>query len=250
MLKSRQPSEPLVRSLSLGLPAGHRIEAHQHDWAQVVYIERGVLAVESNRRRWIAPPFRALEVPAGVEHAVITVSEARMRTVYLPPDSSDSESGEIRVVEVSPLLRELILEIARIGALRLDDEVHRGLAIVLRDRLRGASDLPLTLPWPTDPRAAGIAERVVASPGADETLERLAERAGSSSRTIERLFRDQTGISFGRWRQQARLQFAVRRLGERASVSEVSLECGYESVSAFVSVFRQSFGVTPGQWRR
>lgn len=239
----------LVRSLGLRMPGGQRLDEHAHGWAQVVYAAEGVLAVEVERSRWIVPPHRALWVPADVPHRVETVGATWMRTVYLHPSLIAGTPDAIRVLEVAPLLRELILECVRIGMLDGRDEHQRSLATVLRDQLHRAADLGLALPLPLDQRARRVADRLLAEPGLDLPLETLAHDAAASQRTIERLFRLETGLSFGRWRQQARLQHAVRLLAEGIAVTRVAMACGYESPSAFTQAFRRSFGATPGRYR-
>ena len=95
-----------------------------------------------------------------------------------------------------------------------------------------------------------MADRVRRELEQTASLPVLAQGTGASPRTIERLFLMETGLSFGRWRQQARLQRAVCRLAEGKDVTSIAFECGYESVSAFVAMFKQSLGTTPGQYLR
>ncbi len=260
MSRSRQPrrkgTEPrpgeTVRSLALRLPDGHEIAEHAHAWAQVVFAQSGVLSVHAASMRWVVPPQRCLWVPPGVIHRIRCESEVHLRTVYIAPAAAASVGRPLEVVDVSPLVRELMLEVVRIGVLDDSLEDHRTLATLLLARLREASPLGLALTMPEDPRARAVASRVLSSlrPGHEDTatLASLTRGAGVSTRTAERLFVVETGMSFGRWRQQARLQFAVRRLAEGAAVGTIALECGYESPSAFVSMFKQALGTTPGRY--
>ena len=55
-------------------------------------------------------------------------------------------------------------------------------------------------------------------------------------------------MTFVRWRQQVRLLGALERLGSGQPVTTVALEMGYTSTSAFVKLFRESLGVTPGRY--
>ncbi len=245
-------SGPTVRSLALRIPAGARLIEHAHDWAQVVYATRGALAVETASMRWVVPPLRCLWVPPGVAHRVETIGEVLMRTIYIRPDRLGTLAAPLRVLDVSPLMRELLLEVVRVGALDDKCHEHRALAVLVLAQIRSAPQLGLALALPVDPRARAVADRVfraLRAGGEDaETLAALTRGVGVSPRSAERLFSRETGMSFGRWRQQARLQFAVRRLGERTPVSTVALECGYDSVSAFVSMFKRALGTTPGRY--
>lgn len=255
MSNSRQPNTskvptPVVRSLALRLPSQYRIDDHSHSWAQVVYAARGVLRVESATRQWVVPPHRSLWVPADTPHAIEMAGEVWMRTIYLAGELVTDLPATIRVMDVSPLLRELILEVVRLGMLDDTNELHRHSTAVLIAHLASASELHLDIPLPADPRARRVADHVLRQLDHTTSLNTLAQDVGAGERTIERLFLEETGLSFGRWRQQARLQHAVCRLAEGNTVTSVALECGYESVSAFVAMFRQSLGTTPGQYLR
>lgn len=240
----------IVRSLALRLPAGYRIDHHDHAWGQVIFAPRGTIGVEATDRYWLVPPHRALWMPAGVRHRIVTIGETWMRTVYLRQDSIAPGSATVRVLGVSPLLRELLLEVVRRGALDEGLEGDVALARVLHGQLSAAPGFGVALPMPVDDRARRVAACVLDCPGADTSLGSLARAAGAGARTIERLFAAETGLSFGRWRSQARLQHAVCRLAEGMTVTRVAFECGYESTSAFVAMFRRMLGVPPGEYVR
>ncbi|MFJ7111440.1 helix-turn-helix domain-containing protein [Pseudomonas sp. NPDC098740] len=64
-----------------------------------------------------------------------------------------------------------------------------------------------------------------------------------SSRTVS-----ETGFTFSQWRRRARLLRALERLAAAVPVTTIALELGYENVSAFIAMFRRTFGVTPGRY--
>jgi AraC-like DNA-binding protein len=238
----------VVRALSLGFASRSRLELHQHDWAQLIYAAHGALAVETASKHWVVPPHRCLWVPAGVTHSVEPIGETAMRTLYLRPDVATAIPGEIRVRDVSPLLRELILEVTLLGMLDEAVDYQAALSRVLLGLIDQARTLHLDLPLPQDPRARRVVQRVLHALDGKAPLAELVRGTGASPRTIERIFRAETGLSFGRWRQQARLHHAARRLSEGSDVTTVASDCGYESVSAFVAMFKRSLGTTPGQY--
>lgn len=239
-----------MRSLALRFPPGMRLAEHAHSWPQLVFAERGALAVSVADRLWVVPPSRALWVPADTRHEVDTLGDVWLRTLYVAPACVPPVEDGLCVLDVSPLLRELILEAVRIGALEAGNVLHGHLAGLIAAQVGSAARLKLDLPLPTDSRARRVADRARAELRHAATLAELASGCGASPRTIERLFLAETNLSFGQWRQQARLQHALRRLTESVDVASVAGECGYESVSAFVSMFRQAVGVTPGQYQR
>ena len=229
---------------------GHVIAPHAHDRDQLVYATRGVMTVTTREGSWIVPTHRAVWIPAGVAHSVAMSGSVQMRTLYLRPRTAKTLPQVCCVVVVSALLRELILAACRTGSLERRIPWQRHLADTILDQLRSLELLPLRLPNPRDPRAARIAQALVADPGDDRPLERLCRISGASKRTIERLFVEQVGMSVGRWRQQLRLMHAMRLLAAGSKVTHAALEAGYATPSAFIWMFRRQLGTTPGSWFR
>ncbi|MBL8735634.1 MAG: helix-turn-helix transcriptional regulator [Planctomycetes bacterium] len=154
------------------------------------------------------------------------------------------------MLAVSALLRELILATLEVGYLHERIPEQARLAGVLLDRVRVTDEVPLQLPWPSDPRARRVAERAQADLADGTPLAGLADGSGASVRTLERLFVRDTRMTFGRWRQQARLLQALRLLAAGESVTSAGLSVGFASTSAFVAMFRRALGKTPGRWFR
>jgi AraC-like DNA-binding protein len=198
---------------------------------------------------WLTPPTRAIWVPGGVPHEIEMRGTVAMRTLYLAPAGDHPALAGCRAIEVAPLLRELILHIVRLGMLEAGDPAHARLEELLVDLLAAAETAPLQLPLPADARAVGFAERLLANPGEARSLAAMACGSGASLRTLQRLFLAQTGLSLDGWRGRARMQQALVRLSAGAPVTEVALDAGYQSVSAFIAAFKRTFGVTPARYR-
>ncbi len=239
----------VVRSLALRLPSGQRLEPHAHPWSQLVYATEGVLTVTTDRGAWVVPPQRAVWIPAGFVHEVRTTGRVRMRAVYLRPGFAELPH-ECCVIQVSPLLRELVLAIVGRGMLRDDAPVDVRLAGVLADQIQDLPFAPLQVRYPVDERARRVVERVRMDLAASASIADLAIGSGASARTIERLFRQETGLSFGRWLQKVKALHALERLAVGDSVTAAGLAIGYESTSAFIAMFKRLLGTTPGAWFR
>jgi AraC-like DNA-binding protein len=240
----------LVRGLAVEYPSGAVLEGHAHSWPQLVYAAEGVMTVQTEQGIWVVPPERAVWIPGGIEHSIAMSGRVSMRTLYFAPSLVRALPRRCGVVRVAPLLRELVLHAVARAPLRRDAPAQRRLARVLVDQLRELPAAPLELPVPRDPRARRAALRLREEPGLRMPVHQLAREAGTSRRTLERLFRRETGLSFGRWRQQARLLHAMRRLAHGEPVGSVALEVGYESPSAFIARFRRALGATPGSYYR
>jgi AraC-like DNA-binding protein/quercetin dioxygenase-like cupin family protein len=239
----------LVRSLAATYRYGARENPHRHVWGQLVYGVSGVIRVHLERAAWLAPPTRAVWVPPGVTHALTMRGLVAMRTLYIAPALGAALPAEACVIEVEPLLREMILHVLKIGMLEAGRPDHARLAGVLIDILSSARAQDLVLPLPADRRALALAEAVQAAPDDRRDLAALAKDAGASLRTLQRLFPAETGLSLEAWRQKARLIHAVADLAGGAPVTTAALDCGYDSPSAFIAAFKRQFGVTPGRYR-
>jgi len=168
-----------------------------------------------------------------------------MRTLYLRPRLGRALPRDCCVVSVSRLLKELILHACTFTGLKKSIRAQRHLIDVILDQLQAIPVLPLQLPNPSDPRALRIAEVLIGDPSNSRTLAELCKVGGASKRTVERLFQEDVGMSFGKWRQQLRLMYALRFLGEGAKVTHAALEASYSTPSAFISMFRKTLGTTP-----
>ncbi len=219
------------------------------DWDQLAYAARGVMTIATDVGAWVVPPHRAVWIPARTEHSVHMTGRVVVRTVFLRPALSRGRMPRAcRAINVSPLLRELVLHATEVGVLRRDVPAHGRLARVIVDQLDALPIVPLQLPMPRDARARRAAALVSEDPGGDDVLARAASAAGTTRRTLERLFVAETEMTLGRWRQRARLIAALRMLGQGAPVTSVALDVGYSTPSAFIAAFRSELGTTPGRY--
>jgi len=231
-----------IRVRSRPMPAGWHTERHAHAWAQVAYASRGVLRVATTGTTWMVPPSRAIWVPAHVTHEVVAVEDAFLRTLYISESTVPPGLDTPRVVEVSNLLREVIAALDTPGLSAAREQLLGALAL---DELTRSEPLPLSVPMPNEKRLRALCEAVIADPTHGESLEQWASTVGASTRTIARLFRQELGVSFSQWRQQAILARAIPLLSQGRPLSHVAQELGYQSQSAFSAMFRRAFGASP-----
>jgi len=243
------------------LPRQGRIDRHDHDRHQLLCPVSGVISVSTDTGTWVIPPQRAIWLPACCPHAHAAHGAAELCSVLLPVQESrldqgsslDQETpldpGQPTVLGVSPLLREVLLALTATPAPGEGERAR--LEAVVFDQLR---PVPVSgaylLPEPADDRLQKIAQVLHDDPGDPRTLAELARQAGSSERTLSRLFRSDTGMSFPQWRAQLRVQAALIDLAAGTPVGTVAHRCGYSTPSAFIAAFRQAFGITPGAYRQ
>ena len=241
-----------IRSLATNYASGYRIEPHQHPWHQFLYAISGAMTVSTQNSSWMIPTGRAVFIPAGCAHAIRMWGTVEMRTLYLSPGLTEFENPNCRVIEVTPLLRELVLRtVERLGLDSRSAHDSRMMELVedeVKTAMERAEDSPLVLALPADAQALSLARSILEEPSVNDNVDRLAKKHGLARRTLERRFRDETGMSFGMWRQKARLLDSIRLLAQGKSVTDAALDCGYSSVSAFIAAFKSTFGYTPGHF--
>ena len=247
-----------VRARASLLRADTPIAPHSHPWAQVAFSATGVVRMTAGHGTYIVPPSRALWIPPNVEHRVTVVDDAELRAIYIPQDAGRCGPGvppadeprwrDCRVLEVSPLLRELVLHLPLIAGVLQSGERERSIAALVLDELRRAPAVPLGVDLPQDKRLRTLCESVLAEPTRHATLEAWARDTGASSRTVARLFRSELGTTFAQWRQQVLLAKAVSLAGRRMPMSRIASELGYASPSAFSAMVRRSVGATPSRF--
>lgn len=265
MLQSRQNTIPLSKELPLietlpqtvvtfarDLAQGESLPLHHHRRAQLVYASSGVMTVSTLSAAYVVPPQRAVWMPGEIDHRIDARSDVAMRTLYFDPEFDRAVAAklptDVCVLRISPLLRELILAAVAEGPYCPADSPQSRLMSVIIDQLCTSSVSTLALPMPTEPRLMRLAEMLIANPADARSLEDWAREIGTSKRTLGRLFTEQTGMPFRAWRQQRRLLRALELLATGANVTSVALELGYENASAFIAMFRRSFGTTPKRY--
>jgi len=112
---------------------------------------------------------------------------------------------------------------------------------------------PLTESALTVPIAVGksirpIVDTMLVDPCDRTTLAGWAADLGTSTRTITRQFKRETGLSFSQWRQQVALLHALNLLAAGQTIASVSEDLGYENPGSFIELFKKRFDVTPGRY--
>lgn len=243
----QQTTRPIV-AMAINHDEDWSVPRHCHGRAQLVFAHRGVMTVATDIGRWIVPPSRAVWVPPHMFHAVEMPGRVQLRTVYFESWKVPHLPATCEVVVVTPLLRELILEAVQIPNDYPEQGREERIMQLIVDEIRALEVLPFELPMPKDPRALQIARRILENVSCAWPLSRWAREAHSSPRTVARAFLHDTGMTFGHWRLQARLQTSLTKLARGRSVIEAALDVGYESPSAFAAAFRRLYGVSPSQY--
>ena len=237
-----------VATLAYEYPSGFEVSDHAHGSDQLIYAISGLMEVFSGQSAWLIPPHFVLWIPAKTRHRIHMRGPVSMRTLYLRTELKARSEQHCAVLHVTALLRELIVETVRVGQLRVRNRYERALCDLLIAHLQRATPIPTFVTLPRETRALAVARTILRNPAESKTMAAVCAEAGASVRTIERVFRDELGTSFESWRKQVRLTKAVELLVAGFSIKEVAHQVGYCQSSAFVAMFRRTFGTTPKVW--
>jgi AraC-like DNA-binding protein len=230
------------------LPADHRVPPHSHRRSQLLYAAVGTMVVGTEAGRWIVPPERAVWIPAGMRHEVNALAHVSTRSIYVEDGVNAALPSECRVIGISPLVRELLLETADLP-LPFEPGTRADLifSLLVQEIVR-APVLPLDIPFPADVRLAARCRAYLEQPSPHETIDDWCRDLALSRRTFTRRFRAETGASFAMWRRQASIFAALPRLVAGDAITTIAFDLGYESPTAFATMFKRVIGVPPSRY--
>lgn len=213
-----------------------------------MYATTGIILLSTGDTSYVTPPQRAIWVPAGVQHEVRCRGRVQIRTLYVASDAARGLPTECKVIVVSDLLRELVLEAGNLPVeYPLGGRDERVMTLIL-DEICRAPRIPLSVPMPANGPLKRVCQQILVDSSRPETVDQWAQAAAMGRRTFTRTFRRETGLSFATWRRNARLIDALSRLAEGHPITETALDVGYNSPSAFTAMFHRAFGMSPTEF--
>lgn len=224
------------------------MDFHRHSKGQLLLLLRGAFTSEVEGGLWLAPPQSAIWVPGGVLHRISAAGTIECYVAYIDSRAASGLPSKCCTISTTPLLRELVIRSAGFPWLYPEGGTETRLIALLLDEVSAAPIGNLHLPMPTDARLRKIVETIMKDPADRGTVQTWAVRVGLSERTLARLIVQETGMSFGRWRQQLQILLAVKWLSTGTSVQQVADGLGYESAGNFVTMFRKALGTSPGRY--
>lgn len=240
---------PIV-ALGNSYPTAHELGAHRHRRSQFLYAASGVMVVSTPDGAWVAPPERGVWIPGGTPHAVTMVGAVQTRSVLIETNLCRHGSQACEVLAVSPLLRHLLHAAFELPP---DYDIDGRDDLIMRLLIAEIEQAPqagFAVPLPTHLALAQLCRTFLTKPRATATIADWADKLAMNRRRFTRLFRLETGLSFGEWRQRACLSVALPRLVAGEAVTTIALDLGYEGASAFSTMFKRLVGVAPSAYLR
>jgi AraC-like DNA-binding protein/quercetin dioxygenase-like cupin family protein len=228
--------------------AGKAFDWHTHDFGQLISAARGSMFVGTRTRVLLLSPAMAIWIPPNAEHWMRYGSSNVMLYVDVNRQEADELGRNIRIVGMTALLNALMLAtLPETSAGRADQHLD-ALHDLLRHEVLTAHDMPLSISMPKDRRIIDLAHAAMDDPGSIASVDEWLKGAAASRKTIERIFRFETGMPPLRWLRQARLLHAISQLASGKKISSVAFDLGYGSSSAFAYMFRATFGISPSEF--
>ncbi|KAA5608906.1 AraC family transcriptional regulator [Rhodovastum atsumiense] len=246
-LAARNASEPLIVAVADARQAIRSTELHSHARGQITAIRRGVVTAGTETEAWVVPPDHAVWMPPHQLHFGYSHGLFDSWSCYVAEPSCAGLPERPCTIRASGLLREAVLHAASWQDPVLDERRLR-VALIILDELHAAPVESFSLPMPKDPRLLRIARALLNDPGDRRGMDAWASWAAVSERTLSRRFAAETGYSYTAWRQRVRLMRSLELLADGAPVTTVALDLGYDSVSAFIALFRRTLGMTPSAY--
>jgi len=222
---------------------------HSHLRGQLYYCVAGAFNAQVQSQSWLVVPQRALWIPSGLVHQSKSEQSVSLRILYICTERYRDLPSTVRVVQVSPLLRELIAAAIQQGDSWLDKSPESRVASVLVDQIVSSFTEQLCLPLPLDSRALAVCTYLQDNPSLHVDIDAVCRNYGISQRTLVRVLKRESGTSLQQWRQQLLLLKSIEMISKRKSVTYIATELGYATPSAFSSMFRRAIGVSPLEYR-
>ena len=247
------PDGPLI--IAVLENRSHEVSAssHRHARGQLFGSMRGLLSVGVDDGVWLVPAIHAVWLPPHHEHSVQSHGSFHGWSLYVSESTCTVLPQRPCTIRTSGLLREAVLRACSWpveSPLRALDSAQAHLASVVIEEIRTLPVDSLGLSLPNDLRLQRIARALINDPADNRDLHRWAEWGGLSTRTLSRRFVSETGFNFSAWRQRARLMRSLELLAKGTPVNAIALDLGYSTASAFIKLFRRTFGETPASFRK
>lgn len=220
---------------------------HSHARGQLLGAMKGLLSVETPNNKWVVPATHAVWIPPDMPHAFRSYGTFEGWSIYVAPSACIEIPSKPFIISTAGLLREAVLRALTWGTSPLNAAEQR-IAKIILDEIQRIPHEALGLSLPKDVRLLKIAQALVNDPADQRTLAEWADWVGIAPRSMTRRFVTETGFTFTEWRQRIRLLKGLEKLALGQSVTSISLELGYDNISAFIAVFKRTFGITPGRY--
>lgn len=222
---------------------------HSHPWGQVQLISGGILEMEAEDTRFLAPPHLAIWVPAGIRHTSFNRKPLSYCSLNIAQAYTENFPDCTSLIKVTPIVSAIIDDFRQRNINVAESDQDKRLVQVLLDQLATRDTQHHFLPSTDNKYLAKILAAVEENPIDNTSLSIWAERVHTTERTLARHCQAELGMSFTEWRLRVRYLYSMELLRKGHSVKEVALTLGYNQASPFIAMFKKYSGQTPEQYK-
>ncbi|SMX33209.1 AraC family transcriptional regulator [Actibacterium lipolyticum] len=224
---------------------------HAQSDAQLALCDNGVARFQVGNDAWFVPSKHGIWIPSGRDFHLSAQTTVEIHRLYVDARTVQRMNllQKPTVVRATPLLGGIAQRLASQGSMRLTPSEIRRLAHVAFDEIARLDHPDLRLPGGHDPRLTRVMDHLVLHPQERRSLSEIAQAFGTSERTLARLFKKETGMTFSDWRRRLRFMYAIEQLAQGETSAALSAGLGYSNPSAFIAAFRKYFGAPPSSFR-
>lgn len=224
---------------------------HKHPTGQLLVATEGIVGIELEDGYWSIPARFGVWVPPNVAHQGVLGLGGKSVSLHVGPAWVDQLPEQSTLMMVKPLTIEMIMASATPAWTKRSPEYRNHFSRVMIDDVVNAKQLPRNFaPLPKSPYLLKILRELHDPDKAGWTMAEWAEHVHMSERTLGRNALRETGMTFYNWRLQHLFLRSIEHLAEKLSVDEVAALAGYRNTSAYIKVFKEVFGMTPGTYAR
>ncbi|WP_423921342.1 AraC family transcriptional regulator [Frigoribacterium sp. 2-23] len=231
-----------IRASSVMSHAPWEFAPHVHTVHELVWVREGTMTVRVDDMIMTVPDGYGVWIPAGRTHSGRTTAGAKLCDASFAPERSGVHIPTPCIVEVTTLLGALLSRLEQ-TSLSLDERL-RIEAVVFDNVVSAPAGFALSVPHTL--RVAPVVEALMRNPTDTVSLDDWSAALGLSTRTLSRIFRAETGLSFFQWRQALRVHHSVTLLADGLAVQDVAEIMGHANASSFIAAFKRVTGITPG----
>ncbi|MDA0150123.1 AraC family transcriptional regulator [Vibrio sp. LaRot3] len=222
---------------------------HSHPWGQIQLISGGILEMEAEDTRFLAPPHLAIWVPAGVMHTSFNRKPLSYCSLNIAGHLTKQFPAKTSLIRVTPIVSAIIDDFRSRKVNVAKSEADQRLVQVLLDQLATRDTQHHFLPSSDHKYLAPILTSVEEDPTDSTPLSEWAAKVHTTERTLARHCQTELGMSFTEWRLRVRYLYSMDLLQKGHSVKDVALTLGYNQASPFISMFKKYSGQTPEQYK-
>ncbi|MGV0923865.1 AraC family transcriptional regulator [Empedobacter tilapiae] len=214
---------------------------HMHQRYQLTYVTEGYQYFHIEQEIYLVPQNHVIWIPSNIKHR--TTSEAKtvnLMTVLFKSVSDQDFYKDIHIFPAPPVLKEMLLYAYKWNKLLSEDEEQISfLKAILQSLPHFCNENEfLKIPVPADFRLIPVCNYINSNYQSNFDINNLAEIAQMSVRSLQRIFKNETGITLQKYMQLIRILKSIELINnEQYTLSEIAFKVGYKSLSAFTSSY-------------